>query len=102
MGQALSRLVKGQVQKTSYFNAEFIFFKWNFRNPKYGDRPSFSELFEILNGCDDELLNWSEEDKARIIDSPNAMVIGSTLEEGKCLFKDLQHRYHGVTPDDVA
>ena len=67
-----------------------------FRNPEYSKRPTFDDLFEILNGCDDDLLDWSKEDK----DTQKASVIGSPVEDGKYLYQDLQSTYNGVTPDN--
>ncbi len=71
------------------------------RNPDYNKRPSFDELFGILNGSDEDLLEWSEEDKIRA-GSPEAMIIGSPLEHGKPLYRDLQISYHGITPDTMT
>lgn len=70
------------------------------RNPEYSKRPTFDELFEFLNSCDDELLSWSEEDEARM-SATHSKLIGSPLEYGNCLYKDLQSAYHGISPDNM-
>lgn len=71
-----------------------------FRDPEYNKRPTFDELFEFLNSSDDDLLSWLEEDEARM-SSHHSKLIGSPLEHGYCLYKDLQNTYHGINPDTI-
>lgn len=63
----------------------------NYRNPKYNDRPSFDEIFELLNRTDSDVLSWSEEDKAHC--SKLATQIGAPVTAGANLYQDLQKTY---------
>lgn len=64
----------------------------NYRNPKYNDRPSFDEIFELLNRTDSDILSWSEGDKAQCR-SKLASQIGAPVTEGANLYQDLQKTY---------
>ncbi len=67
----------------------------------YGKRPTFDELFGFLNSSDSELLGWLEQDEAAILNSLQSKVIGSEMENGHCLYRDLQRMYQGITPDNL-
>ena len=69
---------------------------YSYRNPQHSRRPSFDELFEFLNSCDDDLLNWLKEDLDSMT-SPHSQNIGCPLELGECLYKDLQKMYQGAS-----
>ena len=54
-------------------------------------RPDFAKVESILHQSgDDELLAWSEEDKAV---HPQASELGAPLEAGKALYPKLQNLY---------
>ena len=61
------------------------------RDPKYNERPSFDELFELLNRTDSDILSWSAADKDQC--THLATQIGAPLSEGANLFMDLQKTY---------
>ena len=62
-----------------------------YRNPEASSRPSFCAIIIELQHPDFEILKWSDEDKA--LYSEKAMTLGSPIEEGNNLFKDLQYTY---------
>lgn len=68
------------------------------RNPDPSKRSTFDNLLEILQNSDVKMLDWLDSDLEKMT-SPQAKVIGSALEEGYSLYKDLQSSYHGITPD---
>ena len=63
-----------------------------YRNPKYNNRPSFDNIFELLNRTDSDVLKWSEDDQT-LCGSKLASQIGAPLSEGANLYLDLQKTY---------
>ena len=61
------------------------------RNPEATLRLGFCGLVTKLQHPDFKILKWSDEDKA--LYSEKAMTLGSPIEEGTNLFKDLQCTY---------
>ena len=61
------------------------------RDPRYNNRPTFDDLFELLNQSDSDVLSWSETD--RTLCTQQAMQIGAPVEEGANLYLDLQKTY---------
>ena len=61
------------------------------RDPRYNNRPTFDELFELLNQSDSDVLSWSETDRA--LCTQQAMQIGAPVAEGASLYQDLQKTY---------
>ena len=74
-----------------YWSMMHVIFPLNHRNPRYNDRPSFDEIFELLNRTDSDILSWSEEDKSHC--SQMAAQIGAPVNEGASLYQDLQKTY---------
>ena len=58
------------------------------RAPEQDDRPTFSNIFDLLNGSDIELLRWSDTDCAQL--SNLAMELGAPLSEARTMFLELQ------------
>ena len=58
-------------------------------------RPKLCHTLVSLQQPDFQILKWSEEDLA-ICDSENAKVLGSPVDNGFCLYKDLQSAYSAV------
>ena len=69
----------------------WLFYSVVCRDPKYNERPSFDDMFELLNRTDSDVLSWSEEDKTQ--GSKLATQIGAPLTEGVNLYQDLQKTY---------
>ena len=63
-----------------------------YRNPKPNLRPEFCEIVVALQQPDFRILKWTQNDLATC-DSEEAKVLGSPLEEGHCLYQDLQKMY---------
>ena len=63
-----------------------------YRHPKPSIRPQFSDMVVALQQPDFQILKWTQTDIATF-DSENARVLGSLLEEGHCLYHDLQFTY---------
>ena len=53
-------------------------------------RPSFSSLYQTLNGESASLLQWREEDSQC---HPQASLLGAELSAGQDLYTDLQGTY---------
>ena len=60
-----------------------------FRNPEVNSRPAFADILIPLQKPDFQILKWSSEEKY----SEEAMVLGSPLDKGHSLHKDLQRSY---------
>ena len=61
------------------------------RNPTSWDRPSFSEICGYLNASDDQLLNWTSQDK---MVSERVAQLGAPHSEARNLYPDLQYSYN--------
>ena len=61
-----------------------------YRHPTATDRPSFRELFLALTGEKSQVLHIPQTDDEI---HPLAGVLGSPLEAGKNMYKDLQNKY---------
>ena len=61
-------------------------------------RPKLCLTLVRLQQPDFQILKWSEEDLAAC-DSENAKVLGSPVDDGFCLYKDLQSAYAAVDYD---
>ena len=75
----------------SCFSLENFLLYTAYRDPQYSQRPSFDDLFELLNRTDSDVLSWSEDDKAQ--SSPQASQIGAPISAGANLYQDLQKTY---------
>ena len=68
---------------------------WNFsffdRNPNVDERPTFCDIMQELQKSDFHILKWSTDDMSAY--SPELLTLGSPLELGKGLYKDLQTIY---------
>ena len=62
------------------------------RHPDPSSRYQACEITVALQQPDFQILSWTQEDIATC-DSEKARVLGSALEEGHCLYKDLQCIY---------
>ena len=62
----------------------------HYRNRQHHSRPTFEDLTRKLARHPEELLSWSEQDKAV---SSKAAVLGASLEEGRQLYQELQAKY---------
>ena len=58
-------------------------------------RPKLCHTLVSLQQPDFRILKWSEEDLATC-NSEKAKVLGSPIDEGFCLYKDLQSAYSAV------
>lgn len=67
-----------------------------YRNPNPSNRPSFLEISTFLSVEDDVLLSWSNED---LEVSNAAHLLGSSLEEGKNLYLNLQNAYKKMSEE---
>ena len=61
------------------------------RHPKSSQRPSFSQLVEMLSQAEFELFVWEEADLKDF--DPQVKVIGAPLEVSQKLYFDLQNMY---------
>ncbi len=61
------------------------------RKPEADERPAFVDIMIPLQKPDFQVLNWSEQDTKS--SSTAARTLGSALEAGLCLYKDLQRVY---------
>ena len=61
------------------------------RHPSPSSRPAFSETVVMLQHPDFQILKWTEMDVATL--NENARTLASPLEEGHCLYPDLQNTY---------
>ena len=64
----------------------------HYRNPEPNLRPDICETVVALQQPDFHILKWTQDDLATC-NSEKAKVIGSPLEEGYCLYQDLQRTY---------
>ena len=62
-----------------------------YRQPQSSQRPTFSQLVEMLSRAEFELFMWEEED-LRDCD-PQVKVIGAPLEVAQNLYLDMQNMY---------
>ena len=62
-----------------------------FRNPEADERPAFVDIMIPLQKPDFQILQWSEQDKKSSSDV--ARTLGSSLEAGLSLHRDLQRSY---------
>ena len=62
-----------------------------YRNPDPRSRPQFGQIVNILTGNNEDLLQWSDEDKQ--ICGKEAMMFGAPLELANDLYYDLQLTY---------
>ena len=62
-------------------------------------RPRACDILISLQQPDFRIMKWSEEDLLTC-DSQKARVIGSPIEEGYCLYKDLQKAYSTIKMTD--
>ena len=63
----------------------------SYRQPQSSQRPTFSQLVEMLSRAEFELFMWEEED-LRDCD-PQVKVIGAPLEVAQNLYLDMQNMY---------
>ena len=68
------------------------------RNPDPMLRPKLCHTLVNLQQPDFRILKWSEEDLATC-DNEKAKVLGSSIEDGFCLYKDLQSAYSAVSDE---
>ena len=61
------------------------------RHPQPESRPTFTNILVSLQRPDFQLLKWTPEDIATINES--ARILGAPLEEGECLYTELQNTY---------
>ena len=66
------------------------------RNPEQSKRVNFEDISEVLARDDENLLSWSESDPE---ESSAARLIGSPLEDGHALYKDLQNTYNPASSE---
>ena len=61
------------------------------RHPNVEERPTFCDIIQDLQKSDFHILKWSAEDKKTY--SKEARRLGSSLELGKEMYKELQEAY---------
>ena len=67
------------------------------RHPNPSLRPNFCETVVMLQHPDFQILKWAEE--GGVTANERAKVLGSALEEGLCLYPDLQNNYKSALTD---
>jgi hypothetical protein len=63
-----------------------------YRNPDANHRPAFQDIMTPLQKPDFQILQWKNKDA-----STEAKILGSPLQDGFCLYEDLQKTYLGIT-----
>ncbi len=67
-----------------------------YRNPEQSKRISFEAVGEALMMDDKKLLSWSEAESEV---SSASKLVGSPLEDGHHLYKDLQNTYNSTSSE---
>ena len=68
-----------------------------YRHPNAEERLIFCDIIQQLQRSDFHILKWSAEDTNKY--SKETRTIGSPLDSGKELFKELQHTYIAASKD---
>ena len=71
----------------------------SFRHPTASSRPGFCDMVVSLQHPDFQVLKWTQKD-IDSFDNENARVLGSPLEAGYCLYRNLQNKYKKTVDHD--
>jgi hypothetical protein len=66
-----------------------------YRNPDANERPTFLSIMIPLQKPDFQILQWRSRDVSFSVCA--AKILGAPLQDGFCLYEDLQKRYLGTT-----